>query len=780
MADRPVPPNPYDFLPPVPSFTVTSSDCTDGQPLPKPQVSGVMGAGGEDRVPAAVLVRVPPESTQSFAVTVFDPDAPTGSGFWHWAVTGIPAVGHRAPARRRRPGGLGPPRGRPAAAQRRRLPRLRRCRSPVRGTARTATSSSCMRSTPPTWACPQMPPAPSTGSTCSGTRSPAPSWSPPTRRTESRTGPLFGDDAAGGPRDDVTGDGSGGAWRHAGRGSPTPSVDRPRLWTAPAGPPRRARAAPRPRPGRAFPSRGCRHRAGRGRAGPRRHLRGPRSPGSRRRRPTAARDGHDAPGGRCPTGAPRRSVGRQRSVGGPGLSQRFDGQALHGRGDPAPGAHRAARPAGGRPRTAARHDHQLRRPGRLDAVGPLRRGRHRARRGPPVRPDRYRSPADPWSVGPDRHHRAGHGAVPHPPADGGRPARRSRAPRLDGRGDADRRRRVRPAASACSAWTDRPGSSRAGCAAWTVTGTCTRSASSAGPSSCCSARSTPTSATTPPGPPSPRPRARCPHLGCPDPVSAPGVGRGRRPRWWPVGRTRPARRCGPRRRPRRRGTPGPPSRGRARPGPRPARRPVRGPAAAAGWRHPTTSLTSSPSTSTGWCEPTATGHPRSTATIITVRPAAIRSRSDGRAGRAPRATGPAGASPTSARPPGCAKAIAATRWYSRQLGVVGAHEVEPHPGREQQLDRVGRHQQRQLVHRQPRSAGGRRRAPGERSQHPLQRHRQARLLLQRHGGPDVVRGDPAAAGTRTRRVAARPESPTGTSRAPTASIRASGSGAAAK
>ena len=90
MVDRPVPPNPYDFLPQVPAFTVTSSDVTDGAVLPTPHVSGVMGAGGEDRSPQLSWSGFP-EGTRSFAVTVFDPDAPTASGFWHWAVANIPA-----------------------------------------------------------------------------------------------------------------------------------------------------------------------------------------------------------------------------------------------------------------------------------------------------------------------------------------------------------------------------------------------------------------------------------------------------------------------------------------------------------------------------------------------------------------------------------------------------------------------------------------------------------------------------------------------------------------
>jgi Raf kinase inhibitor-like YbhB/YbcL family protein len=82
--------NPYDDLPEVPSFELRSNDIADGQMLSRPQVSGIFGAGGEDVSPHLAWSGAP-EGTQSYAVTVYDPDAPTASGFWHWATFNIPA-----------------------------------------------------------------------------------------------------------------------------------------------------------------------------------------------------------------------------------------------------------------------------------------------------------------------------------------------------------------------------------------------------------------------------------------------------------------------------------------------------------------------------------------------------------------------------------------------------------------------------------------------------------------------------------------------------------------
>lgn len=81
---------PYDAIARVPTFTLTSTDIADRQQLPTAQVSGILGAGGEDVSPQLSWNGFPAE-TKSFAVTVLDPDAPTASGYWHWVVADIPA-----------------------------------------------------------------------------------------------------------------------------------------------------------------------------------------------------------------------------------------------------------------------------------------------------------------------------------------------------------------------------------------------------------------------------------------------------------------------------------------------------------------------------------------------------------------------------------------------------------------------------------------------------------------------------------------------------------------
>src|SRR5690349_20616629 len=83
--------DPYAALPQVPSFTLTSTDLTDGEQLASPHVSGIMDAGGYDVSPQLEWSGFP-DGTKSFAVTVYDPDAPTASGFWHWAVANIPVT----------------------------------------------------------------------------------------------------------------------------------------------------------------------------------------------------------------------------------------------------------------------------------------------------------------------------------------------------------------------------------------------------------------------------------------------------------------------------------------------------------------------------------------------------------------------------------------------------------------------------------------------------------------------------------------------------------------
>jgi Raf kinase inhibitor-like YbhB/YbcL family protein len=84
--------NPFARLPKVPSFTITSASIQDGQPLPLAQLSGMSGVPGGLDVSPQLSWSGAPVDTKSYAVTVYDPDAPTMAGFWHWAVANIPAT----------------------------------------------------------------------------------------------------------------------------------------------------------------------------------------------------------------------------------------------------------------------------------------------------------------------------------------------------------------------------------------------------------------------------------------------------------------------------------------------------------------------------------------------------------------------------------------------------------------------------------------------------------------------------------------------------------------
>jgi len=88
-------PNPYDFLPAVASFSVTSDDVVDGQQMAATFAHG--SAGGDDVSPQLSWSGFPTQ-TAGFVVTCFDPDAPTGSGWWHWLLLDVP-VGVTALAR---------------------------------------------------------------------------------------------------------------------------------------------------------------------------------------------------------------------------------------------------------------------------------------------------------------------------------------------------------------------------------------------------------------------------------------------------------------------------------------------------------------------------------------------------------------------------------------------------------------------------------------------------------------------------------------------------------
>jgi len=72
------------------AFTMTSSAFKNNAAIPEKYSFNAMGCTGQNVSPPLEW-KNPPAGTKSFALMVHDPDAPTGSGWWHWVLYNIPA-----------------------------------------------------------------------------------------------------------------------------------------------------------------------------------------------------------------------------------------------------------------------------------------------------------------------------------------------------------------------------------------------------------------------------------------------------------------------------------------------------------------------------------------------------------------------------------------------------------------------------------------------------------------------------------------------------------------
>ena len=91
-------------------FTLSSPTIKPGSTLTDAQVFNGFGCSGKNISPA-LSWQGAPAGTKSFAVTLYDPDAPTGSGWWHWVVYNLPATANALPESAGAAGGAGLPAG---------------------------------------------------------------------------------------------------------------------------------------------------------------------------------------------------------------------------------------------------------------------------------------------------------------------------------------------------------------------------------------------------------------------------------------------------------------------------------------------------------------------------------------------------------------------------------------------------------------------------------------------------------------------------------------------